>query len=233
MPLGDAALRSLIAELIGQHDSVTALIDRVVTWTTGKPFYAEEMLHELVDSGGLAGQLGDYQLTTPLDHLVVPTNVLAVLAARIDRLPDPAKRLLHTAAVIGKELRGPLLDAVHDLALADYAPALERLKDGEMVYEQAALLAYHCEAANELLGAARWHQRVAEWTGLNDPKVALDNWQRARDLIRRLAPDHESTLLLAQACSSALAGAHDCYTRFNMSDHAASVEGMMRLGSSR
>ena len=74
------------------------------------------MLHELVESGGLAGQPGDYQLTTPLDHLVVPSNVRAVLAARIDRLPDPAKRLLHTAAVIGKEFSGPLLDAVHDLA---------------------------------------------------------------------------------------------------------------------
>ena len=48
----------------------------------------------------------------------------------------PAKRLLHTAAVIGKEFTGPLLDAISDLSPVDKAAALERLKSGDFIYER-------------------------------------------------------------------------------------------------
>ena len=60
----------------------------------------------------------------------------AVLAARIDRLPDAAKRLLKTAAVIGKEFSGPLLEAVTDLLPEEQAAALEHLKAGDFIFER-------------------------------------------------------------------------------------------------
>ena len=46
---------------------------------------------------------------------IVPDTVQAVLLARIDRLPATAKRLLQTAAVIGKEVALPLLQAVTEV----------------------------------------------------------------------------------------------------------------------
>ena len=76
-------------------------------------------------------------MMTTLERLVIPTNVRAVLAARIDRLPEAAKRLLQTAAVIGKEFSGPLLEAVAYLPLSEQAGALERLKAGDFIYERA------------------------------------------------------------------------------------------------
>ncbi|MBI3990353.1 MAG: hypothetical protein HY347_12150, partial [candidate division NC10 bacterium] len=40
-----------------------------------------------------------------------PATVQAVLAARIDRLPPEEKHLLQTAAVIGKDVPSPILQA--------------------------------------------------------------------------------------------------------------------------
>ena len=45
----------------------------------------------------------------------MPDTIQAVLAARIDRLPPAAKRLLQTAAVIGTEVSVPLLQAITEL----------------------------------------------------------------------------------------------------------------------
>ena len=257
VPLGEAPLRELIADLIGRDASVTELSNRIIEWTTGNPFYTEELINALVEAGDLTGDPGRYRLTTPLERLEVPTNVRAVLAARIDRLPDTAKRLLQTAAVIGKEFSGPLLEAVTDLPASEQVPALERLKTGDFIYEralypvfeyafkhplthevayqsqlqsrragihstvaqaleaqagekldeQAALLAHHCEAAGEILNAARWHRRAAEWPGMNDLNAALHHWQRVRELARQGGEDAESTTLLALACSQAMMGA--------------------------
>ena len=137
VPLGDEALRELLADLIGRDESVTELIGRIIEWTTGNPFYAEELINALVEAGDLVGRPGHYRLATAVQGLQVPTNVHDVLAARIDRLPETAKRLLQTAAVIGKEFAGPLLEVVTNLAPSDRAAAIERLKAGDFIYERA------------------------------------------------------------------------------------------------
>ncbi|MGE0484738.1 MAG: adenylate/guanylate cyclase domain-containing protein [Gammaproteobacteria bacterium] len=137
VPLSNDALRELLAELMGHDPSVAELNERIVRWTTGNPFFTEELVHALVDEGALAGRPGRYRLTRGLDQIAVPSNVQSVLAARIDRLPIPAKRLLQTAAVIGKEFARPLLEAVTDLTDADFDAALERLKAGDFIYERA------------------------------------------------------------------------------------------------
>src|SRR5262249_60935847 len=45
----------------------------------------------------------------PVDEIRIPDTVQSLLAARIDRLPQPAKQVLQTAAVIGKRFSVPLL----------------------------------------------------------------------------------------------------------------------------
>jgi class 3 adenylate cyclase len=61
--------------------------------------------------------------------------------------------------------------------------------------EQAALLAYHWEAAAEPLTAADWHRRAAEWIGGRDRAEALRHWQRVRALLARV-PESPETLAL-------------------------------------
>ena len=58
------------------------------------------------------GERGAYRAVKSLSRIQVPATVQAVLAARIDRLPADEKRLLQAAAVIGKDIPFPLLQAV-------------------------------------------------------------------------------------------------------------------------
>jgi tetratricopeptide (TPR) repeat protein len=61
--------------------------------------------------------------------------VQAVLAARIDRLPAEAKRLLQTAAVLGTEVPLPLLQAIAELPEAVLQRHLTSLQSAEFLYE--------------------------------------------------------------------------------------------------
>ncbi len=118
-PLSTQAVRQLLESLLGPDPSIAGLADVIHARTGGNPFFTEEVVQSLIESGTLQGSAGDYRLTAPVETLDVPASVHAVLAARIDRLADREKQLLQTAAVIGKEFSEPVLTQV----LADVAPA--------------------------------------------------------------------------------------------------------------
>ena len=64
----------------------------------------------------------------------MPATVEAVLAARIDRLPPEEKRLLQTAAVIGKDVPFALLQAIAETPEDALRASLGRLQAAEMLY---------------------------------------------------------------------------------------------------
>src|SRR6185436_16794253 len=107
------------------------------TRTAGNPFFTEEVIQNLIESGKLQGSKGAYRLITPVDKLEVPSSVQALLAARIDRLAEREKDVLQTAAVIGREFDEPTLAAVVEQDAPQLREALQKLKDTEFVYEQS------------------------------------------------------------------------------------------------
>lgn len=111
-PLAPAAIRQLLRDELGDDPSVAALPEMIHARTKGNPFFIEEVVQTLIESGHLSGTRGTYRLTTPIDALQVPATVQAVLAARIDRLGDREKQVLQTAAVIGKTFGEALLRRV-------------------------------------------------------------------------------------------------------------------------
>jgi adenylate cyclase len=142
-PLSTHAVRQLLESLLGPDPSIAGLADTIHARTGGNPFFTEEVVQSLIESGKLKGSTGDYRLTAPVETLDVPASVHAVLAARIDRLAEREKQVLQTAAVIGKEFSEPVLVQVlaevapRDAAPADLATALRTLAQAEFVYEQA------------------------------------------------------------------------------------------------
>jgi predicted ATPase len=101
VPLGAGAIGEMLGDLLGADPSVAVLCDRIRERTGGNPFFVEEVVHSLVESGIVEGSRGRHRLTRPGAELEIPPTVQAVLAARIDRLPEREKRVLQTAAVIG------------------------------------------------------------------------------------------------------------------------------------
>jgi tetratricopeptide (TPR) repeat protein len=103
--------------------------------TEGNPFFLEESVRALVETGVLVGERGAYRLAKSLDNLQVPATVHAVLAARIDRLSPAEKRLLQTAAVIGTEVPFTLLQAIAELFEEELRRGLGHLQAAEFLYE--------------------------------------------------------------------------------------------------
>ncbi len=136
-PLGAEALADLVRDWVGSSPSVAGLPALVGARSGGNPFFAEEIVLSLLDTGRLVGVRGAYELATAIDALQVPATVQSLLAARIDRLGAREKLLLYTAAVIGKEFLRPLLEAVIEIRGDDLETALTALLATELVRERA------------------------------------------------------------------------------------------------
>jgi predicted ATPase len=107
----------------------------LIARTEGNPFFLEESVRTLVETGVLVGEPGAYRLAQALSTIQVPATVQAVLAARIDRVPPEEKRLLQTAAVVGTEVPLPLLQAIADVPEATLHRGLAYLQAAEFLYE--------------------------------------------------------------------------------------------------
>jgi class 3 adenylate cyclase len=136
-PLGAQALAELVRDWVGARPSVSTLPALVGTRSGGNPFFAEEIVLTLLDTGKLVGTRGDYELNAPIESLDVPATVVSLLASRIDRLSERDKQVLYTAAVVGKEFARPLLEAVLDLSTDDLDAALSALLNAEMINERS------------------------------------------------------------------------------------------------
>ena len=140
-PLPPASAGEVLDALLGagvgaQHAApLQALKQLLIARTEGNPFFLEESVRTLVETGVLLGKPGAYHLAQALPTIQVPATVQAVLAARIDRLPAEEKRLLQTAAVIGTEVPLPLLQAITELPEADLYRGLAHLQAAEFLYE--------------------------------------------------------------------------------------------------
>jgi len=103
--------------------------------STGNPFFLEESVRTLVETGALAGEHGAYRLARALQTLQIPATAQAILAARIDRLTPEHKRVLQAASVIGKDVPLSLLQAIADEADEPLRRALAELQATEFLYE--------------------------------------------------------------------------------------------------
>jgi class 3 adenylate cyclase len=113
-PLPPVSAEAFLQALLGDDPRLAPLRQLLIARTQGNPFFLEESIRTLVETGVLVGERGAYRLVQPVESLQVPATVQAILAARIDHLPPEDKRLLQTAAVIGTEVPWSLLQAIAD-----------------------------------------------------------------------------------------------------------------------
>jgi tetratricopeptide (TPR) repeat protein len=134
-PLGRTSAEGLLDALLGADPTLGELKRLLIERTEGNPFFLEESIRTLVETNALAGEPGRYRLVESVSGIQVPASVHAVLAARIDRLPDDEKRLLQAAAVVGHDVPFPLLQAIVDREESDLRRALAHLQAAEFLYE--------------------------------------------------------------------------------------------------
>ena len=123
----------LLTALLGDEQALEPLKGLLVK--RGNPFFIEESIRTLVETGALTGEHGAYRLTRAVQAIEVPATVQVILAARIDRLPADDKQLLQTASVIGKDVPFVLLHAVVEAGEEVVQQGLSHLQAAEFLYE--------------------------------------------------------------------------------------------------
>ena len=135
-PLGEDESEQLMDNLLGESDLPPIVRRYIVGAAEGNPLFLEEFLASLIDRDVLRLEGGTWT-TQELPSLAVPPTIQALLAARIDRLPDDERQVLELASVEGRRFHAgtvaelapealrdrvePLLDALvrRDLVVAD------------------------------------------------------------------------------------------------------------------
>jgi class 3 adenylate cyclase/tetratricopeptide (TPR) repeat protein len=134
-PLPPEGVEELLHGLLGADESLRPLRPLLVERTEGNPFFIEESVRMLVESRVLIGKPGEYRLAMDVATIQIAPTVVAVLAARIDRLPPDEKRLLQSAAVIGRDVPFVLLQTVADVGEEALRSGLAHLQSAEFLHE--------------------------------------------------------------------------------------------------
>ena len=135
-PLSSVSAAELLEDLLGGDPALDSLKRLLVSRTDGNPFFLEEMTRNLRETGVLTGPRGACRLARAVHSVHVPPTVQPIIAARVDALPDAAKRLLQSAAVVGPDVPLALLQQVSgDISEAVLRSDVALLREGEFLYE--------------------------------------------------------------------------------------------------
>jgi adenylate cyclase len=182
-PLGKSAAAELLESLLGDDRSLDGLADLIAGRAVGNPFFCEELVQALAESGHLAGERGAYRLTRTLQEIVLPATVQATLAARIDRLPARERELLQMASVIGYEVSEPVLRGVSGLPDGELSDVLRSLVSAELLSERMSDNGVEYEFKHPLTQEVAYRSQLIEQLEPEklDERAALvaHHWQAA------------------------------------------------------
>ncbi len=131
----DASIR-LVRNILGGPPLDPVLEKMIVEKTEGNPFFAEEIVRDLLDRGDLVRSGDRYICNRAIYQLEIPKTIQGVLAARMDRLSEDLKQTMQVASVIGRDFAFRLLKSIMELG-EELRGRLTNLVGLEILYEKA------------------------------------------------------------------------------------------------
>jgi class 3 adenylate cyclase/tetratricopeptide (TPR) repeat protein len=135
--LSDRQTGDLVESLLDTNTVPKDLVRFLDDRTDGNPFFVEEIINSLIESGVLAQNGEGWALTGDFDALSVPSTIRGVIAARIDTLEVARRRILQEASVIGREFLYKILSQVSD-SRGELAGGLSVLESADLIRKRAA-----------------------------------------------------------------------------------------------
>jgi hypothetical protein len=129
--LGSSEAERLAAAILETEAVDTELRAVLLDRAEGNPFFLEQLIGGLVDTGALRRDVGRWRLDLSARPGTLPDTVQGVLTARIDLLPAAEKRVLQEAAVIGRRFWPSALEMCTDPEAV--APALRSLESKDLI----------------------------------------------------------------------------------------------------
>ncbi len=133
LDVGGLAVEEMV-ELLRQHTGAVpsrAFVAALYRKTEGNPFFIEEIVRHLSDSGVYPHQAGHHEL----GRVGLPDGVRSVISRRLERLGPDCLEWLRGAAVIGRDFEAELLERVLDFDEERFLVALEEALDAGLVAE--------------------------------------------------------------------------------------------------
>ncbi|MEO8193044.1 MAG: AAA family ATPase [Gemmatimonadales bacterium] len=177
-PLTQNEVSQLVDDRFDTDPSATRQFSALLYgWTRGNPFFVEETLKWLVESGVLRRD-DDRWIGWEVEALQLPPTVRDAVASRIDRLGAEAREVANIASVVGTRMSADQLSALSPLGDVELARALDELCANRVLEEIRLPTGTEYDFAHPIfqqvtyrsLGAARarlLHAAVAE---------ALESW---------------------------------------------------------
>ncbi len=123
----------LVKGLLSVRPALQKHFEVLVERSAGNPFFAEELVHSLVEKSEQADMLGKQRIDVASLVQALPANVQAVIGERIDRLVSTQRTLLHICAVIGKEIPFTVLEQVAVYLVSQVESGLNGLCEAELL----------------------------------------------------------------------------------------------------
>ena len=111
-PLTESDSRSLVGNLLEIESLPDHVRDLILARSEGNPFFVEEVVRMLIERGVIVREGSRWVATAEVASVEIPETLHGLLLARIDQLPDDAKRSLRVAAVIGRQFPVRVLERV-------------------------------------------------------------------------------------------------------------------------
>ncbi|HKW60868.1 MAG TPA: AAA family ATPase, partial [Candidatus Dormibacteraeota bacterium] len=130
--LSDHDVERMVAGLSDTPLSPVALIG-VRAATEGNPLFVEQSMLYLAESASMLGGAARGQASYTEEDLELAQSVRGLIGRRVQRLSEPAQRMLVAGAVIGREFDVPLLEAFGELAGHELRDALDEATRGHFL----------------------------------------------------------------------------------------------------
>ncbi len=111
-PFSGETTNALLVNLLGRRDLPQSLYDQIAARAEGNPFFVEEIIRSLIETGQIVRENGEWRAAGAMARMSLPKTLSGVLSARIDRLPEGAKQILHFASVLGRSFDLETLSAM-------------------------------------------------------------------------------------------------------------------------
>jgi class 3 adenylate cyclase/tetratricopeptide (TPR) repeat protein len=125
--LPDAVERKMLDSLLGRDSGLHPFKAELRSRSKGMPLFVEETVRNLVDTGYLTGEPGNYRLTTDSKNYPRPSTVDLLFAVRVDNLRPRDKSLLQAAAVLGRTCSEGALAHLAEISVVELRSSLLRL----------------------------------------------------------------------------------------------------------
>jgi tetratricopeptide (TPR) repeat protein len=154
-PFSDLDIERFAKTLVGTEQVSGKAVSQLSRLSLGNPFYVEEMIRHLLDFGALEVETDDEgrkSLQLRSSQNSIPSTIHALIASRLDRLPNESSNALRWASLLGSEAdTTELEDLLRDQSLEQPGTLLKELFSKNYLSEKSVFPSRRYRFSHDLI----------------------------------------------------------------------------------